>query len=216
MLPIPLRDLERSLKPVVFIAALLPLVILVEDGVHDALGANPIETISHRTGDWTLRLLLITLAVTPIRKLTGWQAVGRVRRMLGLFAFFYAVLHFLTYTWLDQALVWQDIVADVIKRPYITVGFASFLLLVPLAATSTQGMIRRLGGRRWRRLHRLAYVASVGGVLHYLWLVKADLREPLFYAAILTLLLILRLPAVSPRYAARLRLPWNRIRTQTR
>lgn len=212
----PLRALERSLKPVVFVAALLPLVILVADGIYDALGANPIETISHRTGDWTLRLLLITLAVTPIRKLTGWQAVGRVRRMLGLFAFFYAVLHFLTYTWLDQALVWQDIVADVIKRPYITIGFASFLLLVPLAATSTQGMIRRLGGRRWRRLHRLAYVATIGGVLHYLWLVKADLREPLFYAAILSLLLILRLPAVSPLYTARLRLPWNRIRTETR
>lgn len=187
---------ERALKAGVFLLCLVPLALLVARALGDDLGANPIETITHHTGRWGLRLLLVTLAVTPLRQLTGWGGVMRLRRMLGLFAFFYLSLHFVTYAWLDQGLVWADVVEDVAKRPYVTVGFTAFLLLVPLAATSTDGMIRRLGGRRWKRLHRLVYVSAVGGCLHYLWLVKADSRDPLVYLAILTVLLALRLPAV--------------------
>jgi sulfoxide reductase heme-binding subunit YedZ len=182
------------IKPAIFIAALVPLALLVSDAFHDALGPNPVEAIRLRTGDWTLRFLLITLAVTPVRKLTGWNAVIRIRRMLGLFAFFYACLHLVTYIWLDQAFDWPAMLDDVVKRPYITIGVASFLLLVPLAATSTNAMMRRIGGRNWRRLHRLVYAAALGGVIHYLWLVKADIREPLIYLGILAALMILRLP----------------------
>jgi sulfoxide reductase heme-binding subunit YedZ len=187
---------ERALKAGVFLLCLVPLALLVARALWGDLGANPIETITHQTGRWGLRLLLVTLAVTPLRQLTGWGGVVRLRRMLGLFAFFYLSLHFITYAWLDQGLVWADVVEDVAKRPYVTVGFTAFLLLVPLAATSTDGMIRRLGGRRWKRLHRLVYVSAVGGCLHYLWLVKADSRDPLVYLAILVVLLALRLPAL--------------------
>jgi sulfoxide reductase heme-binding subunit YedZ len=154
----------------------------------DTLGAEPIESITHRTGDWTLRLLLITLTVTPLRRFTGWGELVRLRRMLGLFAFFYAVLHLLTYLVLDQGLDLAFVAEDIVEHPYVLVGFSSFLLLVPLAATSTNSMMRRLGGRRWKQLHRLVYVAASGGVLHFLWLVKSDLREPLLYAALLCLL----------------------------
>ncbi len=187
-------------RPVLFLACLLPLAALVWAGFRGALGANPVETITHDTGQWALRLLLATLAVTPVRRLTGWAPVVRLRRMLGLFAFFYAALHLATYLWLDQFFAWGAIAEDVLKRPYITVGFAAFLLLVPLAATSTQAMVRRLGGRRWRLLHRLVYPAAALAVLHLLWLVKADLREPLVYAAILALLLAarVRLPGRAP------------------
>jgi methionine sulfoxide reductase heme-binding subunit len=183
---------QAAVKAAVFVLCLVPLALLLRDAAAANLGANPIEAVTHRTGDWTLRLLLITLAVTPLRSLCGWHALMRYRRMLGLFAFFYAVLHFLTYLVLDQFFHWGEIVADVLERPYITVGFASFLLLVPLAATSTDAMVRRLGGRRWQRLHRLVYFAAAGGVLHYLWLVKADLREPLLYGALLAVLLLTR------------------------
>lgn len=172
-----------------FIAALLPLALLVYRALINDLGANPVETVNRYTGDWVLRLLLLTLAVTPLRRLTGWNGLLRYRRMLGLFAFFYACLHFLSWAWLDQFFVLADIVADVAKRPFITVGFTSFLLLIPLAATSTNAMIRRLGARRWQRLHRLVYLAAIGGVVHFLWLVKSDIREPLVYAVILALLL---------------------------
>lgn len=182
------------IKPLIFVAALVPLGLLVSDAVADALGPNPVEAIRLRTGDWTLRFLLITLAVTPVRRLSGWNALIRVRRMLGLFAFFYACLHLITYLWLDQGFYWSGIVEDVVERPYITIGVASFLLLVPLAATSTNGMVRRLGGKRWRRLHRLVYPAAFAGVFHYLWLVKADTREPLIYLAVLVGLMLLRLP----------------------
>ncbi len=182
------------IKPLIFVAALVPLALLVSDAVADALGPNPVEAIRLRTGDWTLRFLLITLAVTPVRRLSGWNALIRVRRMLGLFAFFYACLHLITYLWLDQGFYWSGIVEDVVERPYITIGVASFLLLVPLAATSTNGMVRRLGGKRWRRLHRLVYPAAFAGVFHYLWLVKADTREPLIYLAVLVGLMLLRLP----------------------
>jgi sulfoxide reductase heme-binding subunit YedZ len=181
-------------RPLLFAACLAPLAALVWAGFRGDLGANPVETITHETGQWALRLLLATLAVTPLRRLTGWNPLLRVRRMLGLFAFFYAVLHLATYLWLDQFFDWGAVLADVLDRPYITIGFAAFLLLVPLAATSTDAMVRRLGGRRWQRLHRLVYPAAGLAVLHFLWLVKADLREPLIYAGLLALLLAARLP----------------------
>jgi len=183
----------RAFKPLVFALCLLPALLLVWWAFAGGLGANPIEAITHHTGDWTLRFLLITLAVTPVRRLTGWNPVIRFRRMLGLFAFFYAALHLLTYVWLDQFFSWPAIVKDVVKRPFITVGFTAFVVLVPLAATSTAGMIRRLGGRAWRRLHRLIYLAAVAGVVHYWWLVKADIRRPMRYGLVLAVLLSLRL-----------------------
>ncbi len=180
-------------KPVLFVLCLVPLAWLVWDGVTNNLGANPVETVRRYTGDWTLRFLLIALAVTPLRRLTGWHVVVRLRRMLGLFAFFYACLHFVSYIWLDQFFMWDAIIEDILDRPYITVGVASFLLLIPLAVTSTNGMVRRLGGRRWQRLHQLVYVIAVLGVIHFLWLVKSDISEPVIYGAILALLLGFRL-----------------------
>lgn len=181
------------IKPALFVLALVPLAILVYRTLNNDLGANPIETINRYTGDWVLRFLLLTLAVTPLRRLTGWNGLLRYRRMLGLFAFFYACLHFLSWVWLDQYFVLANIVADVVKRPFITMGFACFLMLIPLAATSTSAMIRRLGAKRWQQLHRLVYLIGIGGVVHYLWLVKSDIREPLVYAAILAVLLGSRL-----------------------
>ena len=190
-------------KSGVFAAALVPLAALVFNGATGGLGANPVEAITHTTGEWTLRLLLATLALTPLRHLTGRAWLIRLRRMVGLFAFFYLVLHFATYAVLDASLDLAYVIEDVADRLYITVGFAAFVMLVPLAATSTNAMVRRLGPLRWRRLHRLVYAAGVCGVLHYLWLVKADLREPLIYAGILTVLLAARLPVVVQRLQAR-------------
>ena len=181
------------LKVGVFGACLLPLAVLAGQALSHNLGANPIDEITDQTGIWTLRLLLITLAVTPARRLTGWNRLIQLRRMLGLFAFFYGSLHFLTYIWLDQFFVIEDIIADVMDRPFITVGFASFVLLIPLAVTSTTAMIRRLGGKWWQRLHRLVYAIAIGGVVHYLWLVKADIQQPLLYGGILGVLLAYRL-----------------------
>jgi sulfoxide reductase heme-binding subunit YedZ len=171
------------------------------------LGANPVETLSHATGDWSLRFLLLTLAITPLRRLSGWNGVQKYRRMLGLFAFFYVSLHFAVYLVFDQFFDWTAIVADIARRPYITVGFAAFVLLIPLAITSTNGMIRRLG-RHWQRLHRLVYLTAILGVLHYAWLVKADLREPLLYGGLLAALLGYRLwwwqtRSVTPRPSGR-------------
>ena len=191
-------------KAIVFIACLTPLGILGFYIYTDNLGANPIEVITRLSGKSTLTFLLITLSVTPLRKLTGWNWLIRLRRMLGLYAFFYACLHFTTYIWLDQFFDLDEIVKDVIKRPFITVGFSSFVLLIPLALTSTTGMIRRLG-KRWVQLHRLIYLSAIGGVIHFLWLVKADLRQPLIYGAILTLLLAYRVavhwnPKISLRH----------------
>ena len=180
------------LKPLVFLICLLPLGTLAWQGIHGSLGANPIEELTHSTGDWALRMLLITLAITPLRQLTGLNWIIRFRRMLGLYAFFYAILHLACYVWLDQFFNWSEIINDVIKRPYITVGFAAFILLIPLAATSTQWMIRKLK-RRWALLHRSVYVIAVLGVTHFFWLVKADYREPIIYATVLTLLLVYRL-----------------------
>jgi sulfoxide reductase heme-binding subunit YedZ len=184
---------QAALKAGVFGACLIPLGVLALQALTDTLGANPIDEITDQTGIWTLRLLLITLAVTPARRLTGWNRLIRLRRMLGLFAFFYGGLHFVTYVWLDQFFAIEDIVADVVERPFITVGFASFVLLIPLALTSTSAMIKRLGGKWWQRLHRLVYAIAVGGVVHYLWLVKADIRQPLIYGGILGVLLAYRL-----------------------
>jgi sulfoxide reductase heme-binding subunit YedZ len=182
----------RLVKPLVVAAALLPLAYLALGAWRGGLGANPIETITRSTGVWTLRVMLITLAVTPLRWLTGWNEVIRVRRMLGLFAFFYGSLHLMTYLWLDQFFDWAAIAKDVVKRPFITAGFSAYVLLVPLAITSTAGMIRRLGGRAWRRLHRLAYVAAALGVVHYWWLVKLDTRPPRNYGIVLAILLSIR------------------------
>jgi len=181
--------LIRWFKPGVFLACLVPLGLLGWKAYSGGLGANPIEVITHATGDWTLRFLLITLAITPIRKLTGRLWLIRYRRMFGLFAFFYGILHFLTYIWLDKFFDLHEMLHDVAKRRFITVGFAGFVLLIPLAITSTTGWIRRLGGKRWQALHRLIYFSAVAGVIHYWWLVKADIREPLKYAIILALLL---------------------------
>jgi len=196
------RLLRHALKPAVFILCLVPLGMLVGWGLRGELGANPIEEITHQTGDWALLLLLITLAVTPLRRLTGWTQPMRVRRMLGLFAFFYACLHLLTYLWLDQFFEWGEILHDVVKRPFITVGFAAFVLLVPLAVTSTRAMMRRLG-RRWQTLHRAVYLVAALAVVHYWWLVKADVRDPMLYAGLLAILLGYRVVHARQRHALR-------------
>ncbi|HMM53583.1 MAG TPA: protein-methionine-sulfoxide reductase heme-binding subunit MsrQ [Candidatus Desulfobacillus sp.] len=181
-----------AVKAALFILCLMPLARLAWLGWADGLGANPIEFISRHLGAWTLNFLLATLAVTPLRQLSGWHWLMRLRRMLGLFAFFYALLHFLAYVWLDQFFDWAAIARDIAKRPFITAGFAAFVLLLPLAATSNAAMLRRLGGRRWQRLHRSIYAIAVIGVAHYWWLVKKDFRLPLFYAVLLGALLGLR------------------------
>jgi sulfoxide reductase heme-binding subunit YedZ len=176
-------------KALLFLACLVPLGALVWRATHDGLGANPIEFITHATGDWTLRFLVLTLTVTPARKLLGVPPLIRFRRMLGLFAFTYGCLHFLTYFWLDKFFDFSEIVKDIAKRPFITVGFTAFVLLIPLAITSTAGWIRRLGGAHWRALHRLVYVSAFAGVVHYYWLVKSDIRLPVFYGALVAMLL---------------------------
>jgi methionine sulfoxide reductase heme-binding subunit len=183
----------RRLKIAAFVLCLLPIVTLAWRGAHGGLGANPIEFITHSTGDWTLRFLLVTLAVTSVRNVLGMPSLIRFRRMLGLFAFFYGCVHFLTYIWLDKFFNIQDTWKDIGKRPFITIGFASLMLMVPLAVTSTAAWIRRLGGRRWQLLHRLIYLVAIGGVIHYYWLVKSDIRLPLRYGAILVVLLASRL-----------------------
>ena len=183
------------LKVVVFLACLVPLALLLRKYFTDDLGANPIEVITHATGDWILRFLLITLAITPLRRLTRQPWLIRFRRMLGLFAFFYACLHFTTYIWLDQFFDWANMVKDIQKRPFITAGFTGFVLMIPLAVTSTAWAVRKLGGKRWQWLHRLIYLSATAGVVHYIWLVKADLTLPLTYAAILAVLLLYRLAA---------------------
>lgn len=185
--------LLRRPKPWIALLCLLPLMRLIFLGIGGDLGANPIEFITHSTGTWTLTGLLVTLSVTPLRQLTGRADFIRYRRMLGLFSFFYACLHFVTYIWLDQFFDPAAIAKDVIKRPFITVGFTAFLLLIPLAVTSTHAMMHRLG-RRWQQLHRLIYLIALLGVTHYLWLVKKDLTEPLIYGTVLALLLVVRLP----------------------
>ena len=180
-------------KVVVFSLCLVPLGMLVLRAVQGNLTANPIEFITHTTGDWTLRFLVITLAITPLRKILRLPQLIRFRRMLGLFAFFYACLHFSTWIGLDKFFDWREMWKDVQKRRFITVGFTGFVLMIPLAITSTAGWIRRLGGKRWQMLHRAIYFSAIAGVIHYYWLVKSDVRKPLQYAAMVGVLLAWRL-----------------------
>jgi len=181
------------IKRLGFVLCLVPLARLAWLASKGSLGANPIEYITHSTGWWTLSFLMITLSVTPLRRLTGMNWLLRLRRMVGLFAFFYATLHFSIYLWLDQFFDWTSIGKDIVKRPFITIGFAAFVLLIPLAATSTNAMVRRLGAARWQALHRLIYPIAVLGVAHFWWLVKKDVTEPVLFACVLTLLLGARL-----------------------
>lgn len=193
MIPPTDRLIRRVLKPALFTLALLPLALLLADGWLDRLGANPVEAITHRTGDWALRMLLLTLAVTPLRRWSGWTFLLRFRRQLGLFAFFYACLHLLTWVWLDQGFAWTAMGEDILERPYITLGMAALALMLPLALTSTNAMMRRLGAQ-WRRLHRAVYGIGVLAILHFLWLTKADYLEPALYGLLLAGLLLARLP----------------------
>ena len=197
-------------KVAVFVLCLIPAAWLVIAALTGRLSANPIKDITEDTGTWTLRFLLVTLCVTPLRKLTGWSGVIKYRRMLGLFAFFYGFLHFLTYAWLDQFFSFPDILRDVYKRPFITAGFTGFAVMIPLAITSTKKWIARLGGRRWQLLHRLTYAGGVAGVVHYLWLVKADIQRPLIYGLLLSVLLGYRvlqsLRSRRPAFAASTRI----------
>mgnify|MGYP001828996062 CR=1 FL=1 len=187
-----------ALKIAVFLLALLPISLLLLRAYNNQLGANPIETITDSTGIWTLRMLAITLAISPLRMLTGATVLLRFRRMLGLFSFFYASLHFLTYIWLDQYFDWPFIVEDIIEHPYVIVGFCAFLILLSLAISSQKQMVRKLG-KNWKKLHRLVYPAAFLACLHFIWLVKSDLREPLLYFGIFILLMLLRLPVVQKK-----------------
>jgi sulfoxide reductase heme-binding subunit YedZ len=191
------------IKPIVWIGCLVPAGILAVRAWQGDLTANPLELLTNWTGYTTLVLIMVTLAVTPVRRLTGWNAVIKLRRLIGLFAFFYACAHFSIYIGLDIYFDWPRIAEDILERPYITVGFTAFVLLIPLALTSTKGWIRRLG-KRWTKLHRLIYATAALGVLHYYWKVKADTREPLIFAAILIVLMLLRTNAVR-QLATRLR-----------
>jgi len=189
-----LRQIRLIWKPIVFLLCLVPAVLVFTDALEitGRLGANPIEEIQDRFGNWALRFILITLTVTPLRKLTDWNWLIRFRRLFGLFTFFYVLMHFLTWLFLDQGLLLSAIAEDLIERPFITIGFAAFLLLIAMAVTSTNNMRRRLG-RRWQKLHYSAYAVGLLGVWHYWWQVKKDITEPLVYAAILAVLLALRL-----------------------
>ncbi|APR06105.1 sulfite oxidase heme-binding subunit YedZ [Thauera chlorobenzoica] len=181
-----------SIKALLFVLCLIPAARLALGWQADTLGANPVETLTRDSGEWALRFLLLTLTVTPLRRLSGLHWLLRLRRMLGLYAFAYAAAHFALYLWLDQFFDWGAIARDLLERPFISVGFAAFVLLLPLAATSNAFAIGRLGGRRWQALHRAVYGIAILAVMHFWWLVKADLREPLLYAAILAVLLGLR------------------------
>jgi len=185
--------ISKWTKVALFLICLIPFADLLWRFITGNLGINPVETLQHGTGDWTLRFIVFTLCITPFRKLFKLPDLIRFRRMLGLFAFFYVCLHFLTYLGPDQSFDLAGMWKDVAKRPYITVGFTAFVLLIPLAITSTTGWIRRLGGKRWQMLHRSIYVAAVCGVIHYYWLVKSDVRKPLFYGALVAILLLWRL-----------------------
>ena len=199
-----MRATGRPVRIGVALLGLAPFFALGLGVARDSLGADPPEVLLHETGEWALRWLLATLAVTPLRRLFGWSWLAPHRRTFGLLAYFYACLHFTSYLVFELGFAWGELGADILERPYITVGFSTLLLLTPLAITSTRGWIRRLG-RRWRQLHRLAYAAAVGGVVHFLWSVKADLSEPLFYGAIAAALLGFRLYGNEPARASRKR-----------
>jgi len=183
----------KKWRILVFLLSLMPLAYIVWAAFSDNLGPNPVEALSHETGSWALRFLLITLAITPLRRLTGWRRPVLLRRMLGLFSFFYASLHVLVWLWLDREFAWGSMLADVAKRPYITVGFLSFLILTALALTSNARSMRRLG-LYWKRVHQLVYLAALLAVLHFIWLVKADLLEPMIYLGVFGLLMLMRIP----------------------
>jgi sulfoxide reductase heme-binding subunit YedZ len=188
----------RYARPLLFMLSVVPAAVLIAAIARNDLGANPLEEIRDFTGIWTLRFLLITLAVTPIRRLTRWHPIIRFRRMLGLFAFFYAMLHFVSYVWLDQFFDLSEMIKDLTKRPFIMAGYASFIVLISLAMTSTSKWILRLGGKRWQLLHRLIYVSTAAGVVHYFWRVKLDVQRPIIYGVVLAVLLILRALLKTP------------------
>jgi sulfoxide reductase heme-binding subunit YedZ len=183
---------RRWMKIPVFLLCLAPALWLAWLFWQQDLGPNPLETITHFTGDWAIRLIVATLAITPLRKLLAQPDLIRFRRMIGLFAFFYGCLHLLIYLYFDRLFVFSSILRDVAKRPFITMGMASFALMLPLAVTSTKGWIRRMGGKRWQALHRLVYASAVAAVIHYYWLVKSDVRLPLLYGSLVALLLLFR------------------------
>lgn len=187
----------RFVKAIVFVNSLVPIALLAWDAAHKNLGANPLEYVTRTTGMLTLIFLMLSLVVTPLRKITGWNWLGMNRRVLGLYAFFYGALHFLTYIWFDRLFNFKSALGDVVQRPFIAVGFASFLIMVPLAVTSTNRMVKRLGGPRWMRLHKMVYVAAMLGALHYWMLVKSDTRLPLAFAFVLALLLGYRIFAAN-------------------
>jgi sulfoxide reductase heme-binding subunit YedZ len=220
------RVIRFVVKPVVFLAALGPAVYLTWAALTNHLSANPLSDVTNETGVWTLRFVCVTLLITPLRNVTGWNVLVRFRRMAGLYAFFYGTLHFLTYLILDRFAglvdypdgmaslttvrnVVKSSIGDIAMRPFITVGFTGFVLMIPLALTSTTGWIRRLGGKRWAQLHRLVYVTGIAGVVHYWWLVKADIRRPMTYGAIVAILLGFRLyrklRSVRPKAPVRLK-----------
>ncbi|MGE5324325.1 MAG: sulfite oxidase heme-binding subunit YedZ [Actinomycetota bacterium] len=186
------EKLLRTMKVLVFLLCLCPLSVLTWKAFHQLLGANPVDVITRSTGKWTLVFLLVTLAVTPVRRLLRMPWLIRFRRMLGLYAFFYGSLHLMTYVWLDQFFDVHSMLHDIAKRKFITAGMTAFALMVPLAFTSTSGWIRRMGGKRWQKLHRLIYFSAAAGVVHFLWLVKADLSRPIAYGSVLAALLLFR------------------------
>ena len=186
------------LKVVIFLLALVPFVLLLLSGWRNELGANPIETITDITGIWTMRFLVVTLAITPLRNLTGQTILIRFRRMLGLFTFFYASMHFLTYIWLDQYFDWPFIIKDIAEHPYVIVGFTTFLILFSLAVTSPRFVVRKMG-KNWKKLHRLIYPAAFLASFHFIWLVKSDIREPLLYFSLFSVLILLRMPSVQEK-----------------
>ncbi len=190
--------MNQKIRILVFCLALLPLAWLAQRIMTDDLGVNPIETLNRFFGDWGLRFLLITLAITPLRKITGWAQIGRFRRMMGLFAFFYVCLHVSSYVGLDQFFDWEALGKDILKRRYITFGMIALVLMIPLAITSTDAMIKRVGGRRWKSLHKSVYVIGVLGVVHFWLMVKSDIREPMLYGALLFVLLAYRALATWP------------------
>ena len=180
--------MQKAAKAVVFLVCLVPGLWLVFRTLTGRLGINPVEDLELTTGIWTFRFLIATLAITPLRRITGWNRIIQYRRMLGLFTFFYVCLHFAIYIGIDESFAWDFIVKDVVKRPFITMGFTAFVLMIPLALTSTKGWIRRLG-KRWQALHRLIYICAICGSIHYLWKVKVMIGSPVYYAAIVGVLL---------------------------
>ena len=184
--------MRRVVKPAAFVAALQPAGWLLYNAFWGDLGVNPVETITNHTGIWTLRLVVAGLAITPLRWVTGLNQLINYRRAVGLFAFFYGTLHFMTYFVLDHSLQFEGVWEDVVKRPYITAGFTAFVLMIPLAVTSTTGWIRRMGGKRWNLLHRLVYITALAGVLHYFWKVKLDATYPVYYGLAVAMFLFVR------------------------